>query len=145
MIETIVFNDIKGTLENIDIYIHSISIERFAAIKNSPSPEHTALSNVMEAINWYYPNNTDLNEVGNIFLYMRNQSDKENTILFITFRLNATAHLETNKASVFAKTLQYLYDVITEKAESGELTDREGGKFIVPPYCYSQASFEGHF
>ncbi len=145
MVETQKFEKITGKFENLEVNIHYVLIEKFSAIPNSNAPEQSPYTGVWEALNWYFYLPSDLHSAGNITIQMRNQNFDEDTILFFTFRIDSKAQNETDKASIFAKEVQYLFEWITEMVERGEITDRKGGKFIVPAYGYSRSHFEAHF
>ena len=143
MFETITFEKIAANFEAIDIYIRSITIERFLANPLSLLREQTARTNIWEDLSWHYYGSTDMGLAGRVMLCMRNQKDKDDTILFITFNLNAKAVNDTNKPHVFTKVLQYLFEVIKGKTDSKQIMAKEEGEFIIPDFAYSESHFEG--
>jgi hypothetical protein len=145
MIETQKFEHSLGKFENLEINIHHVMLDKFAAIPNSSAPDQSPYTGVWEALNWYYYVPNDLQSAGDITIQMRNQNFEDDTILFMVFRIDAKAINETDKASIFAKEVQYLFEWVNEKVDNGEITDMKGRKFIVPAYGYSSSHFEAHF
>lgn len=146
MIEPKEFKDISYDFENLNIYIHKASATPLSNALETNEPLNTALTGLWHNLNFYsYDNNNGLNPVGEIFLALRNQADNDNTLLFFSFSLRIIAKNEKDKASVFTKTIQGLFEWIKSKSDNLEISDANNNKFIVPPFLYSRGRFSDLF
>lgn len=142
MIELLQFEDEKAKFENLDIYIYTIRVERYNALESNEKP--VAYTNVWEDLKFHFFNDY-LNMVGMICVAMRNNTEEDNTVLFLTLNVRVNASNEFDKANVFTKTLQFIFEWAEKSAKEGKIKNAKGDIFIVPHFLYSRHYFEKHF
>ncbi|MBK7885640.1 MAG: hypothetical protein IPJ81_19025 [Chitinophagaceae bacterium] len=82
------------------------------------------------------------NLVGNLYIIFKNQSEKDNSALYLSGSFVVRADKSTEVADSFNKLIQHLFDWATKHVEEKNIVGEDGSKFIVPKFLYSKYDFE---
>ena len=143
MIETNNIEAFEGKFENLDIYVNDLTLERFTALMTG-LPKDSVYTNIWQDMNDSMLDD-ELDLKGKIHLFIKNQNAADMACMFFTMHLRVKAKSETDRVSVFTKTVQYLFGWIKTYTESNRLKGNNGEDFIVPEFPYSKSQFESLF
>jgi len=130
--------DLELKFEDVSIYIHELNISLVRDFDNNLS----GYTNVWEGITPHYKHD-GCEFVGNVHILFRNQGNDFSSCLMTFYVLSASSDIDKSHRSVFAKTIQCLFEWMKKYCDENLVMDSSGNLFVLPEFGFPKDVFRG--
>ena len=121
-------------VENLEIHVHNLSIKPTHFLE----PIFTSVS--VWGLYTDKPSKKTMNI--DMTLLMRGQNEKL-PVLMLTATFIVRGMEDLDRQNTYVKVAQYGFELVENYVKENDIRDENGSQFIVPPFLYSEGSFEG--
>jgi hypothetical protein len=137
-------NNFLDNFENLELDFSEILIQNITDMTSPLFYIDSGYTNVWENLDISFLDQ-GLYLEGTILLFLKNQNESMSDSLLLNCKVKIKVKNEIDKANVFTKSLQFLFQWANLFVIEKNIVSKYGNKFIIPDFLYSKHHFENHF
>ncbi len=139
-----IITDYEAKLGDVRIYFHKIGIS-LARITPEENVLNLTLTQVYDNFDVHYLSENGRGLVGGLIIYFMSQGEEKGLMLTFIANLSANSTLDKQSASVYCKTVQYVFKWMKDFIRDNDIKDSTDKLFDLPEFQYSTTHFKSKF